>query len=405
MLEVIYSHEQEDAISLCCDLSKRIVAITGEAGTGKTTILKGAFERIICDDPVLAAPTGRAAKRIQEATGIHARTIHRMMRYTAPDPDDKDDASLPAHHKHNPMPYDAIFIDEASMVDRELYRNIIDAMQAGSVIRFFGDVNQLPPVLGDSPFKDVLHKFPSQRLTQNFRSDDGLIQSAHSIIKGTAPVANDKFEIVRPGSQNVFEEINIRIDDSYRGMRKQVITPTNKGKYGVLSLNAYMQQKLNPKGAAFELPRKEATDDDLPVRVRRGDKVIWTQNDYNLKLFNGMIGWVVDFDYDSGELVISFDGEDKVIPPVCEKYDPVSERVKYTYDPRTSLDLAYAITTHKSQGSEFDEVMYVMFKSFVLSRENFYTAITRAKHKATVVVGTGALHRALKPAQPDAKRK
>ena len=401
MAEVIYSPEQEDGIALCCDTNKRLVGITGEAGTGKTTILKAAFERIPADLPVLAAPTGRAAKRITEATGIHAMTIHRMMRYTKPvvdDDDDDDNIHLPAHHKHNPLPYDAIFIDEASMVDRQLYRNVIDAMATGSVIRFFGDVQQLPPVLGDSPFAEVLAKWPSHRLTHNYRSDDGLIIAAHSIIAGRPPVPNDKFEVVRPGSQNVFKEITARIDDSYRGLTKQVITPTNKGKYGVISLNAYMQQKLNPHGDSFELPMKDTHDDTVPVKIRRGDKVIWTQNDYNLLLFNGMIGWVVDFDHDTGEIILSFDGKDKVIPPLCEKFDPIKERAIFQYDPRVNISLAYAITTHKAQGSEFEEVLFVLFKSAILSRENFYTGVTRAKHKATVIVGTGAMHRALKPA-------
>jgi len=397
-----YSPEQDEAIELCIDTEKRLAGVTGEAGTGKTTILKAAFERIPVEYPILAAPTGRAAKRIQEATGIAAKTIHRMMRYTMPE--DENDAGLPAHNKDYPLPYDAIFIDEASMVDPELYRGIIDAMKPGAVIRFFGDSNQLPPVLGVSPFKKLLEKWPSYKLTHNFRSDDGLIQAAHDIIAGRPPRTNEKFRLLRPGTHKLFEKIEELVDDSFRGTNKQLITPTNKGKYGVYALNAYMQQRLNGSGEHFELPLREHADDDVPVRLRRGDKIIWTKNDYKLKLYNGMIGWVVDFDQEDGHIVLNFDDKDVVIPPLVESYDPANDRTIFTYDPRQRIQLAYAITTHKAQGSEFEEVLVVLNKSFVLSRENFYTAVTRAKHLANVIVGNGALHAALKPAREEMKK-
>lgn len=392
------SHEQEDAINLCTDVSKRIVGITGRAGCGKTTILGEAFSALDLDGPkALAAPTGRAAKRIQEATGIPAMTIHRMMRYTMPA--DEDDESLPAHNKDNPLPYRAIFIDEASMVDNDLYRNVIDAMpNNGSIIRFFGDANQLPPVKGDSPFLKILDKWPSMELTHNFRSNDGIVSAATAILEGKTPRANDKFNMLMIGAGDMLAAAEEFIDDSYRGLNSQIIIPTKKGKYGTAAVNRYLQQKLNNSKVRLRIVFPDPDDEAATIEreFRIGDKVIQTKNDYNLRLFNGQIGHIVDIDTDDGTIITEFEDRAVAYPCILEQYDERRGRSIFKYDPRKNLELAYAVTTHKAQGSEFETVLLMLNRSYVLDRSNFYTAVTRAKNKVHCLLGPGALNDAMR---------
>lgn len=393
---MILTEKQEAAIALCLDRSRRIVGVTGAAGTGKTSILKYVREALDADNTALCAPTGRAAKRIQEATGFKASTIHRMMRYGMPD--DDDDASLPAHNQYNPLPYTTILVDEASMIDEELYRNVIDAMPTGSVIRFFGDINQLPPVNGRSPFAAILEKYDNVTLDENFRSGDGIISVSQAILKGRTPEPNDKFVLINPGQGKMLNAADEFVDDSFRGMSKQIIIPTKKGKYGTWDINRYMQQKLNPTGKALRFDVRDPKDPDIVDKrvLRVGDKVIQTKNDYNIKVFNGQIGWIEDLDEEDGWLDVNFDGRTYHYPPVLERYDEHRGRKIFAYDPRVSVELGYAITTHKAQGSEFDLVLLMLNNSYVLNRQNFYTAVTRAKNKVVCILGPGALNAALK---------
>lgn len=382
------SEEQENAVALGIDRTKKLVGITGPAGTGKTTILGRIHDDGPWEFPILCAPTGRAAKRIQEATGIKAMTIHRMMRYSMPA--DDEESGLPAYDKWNKLPYDCILLDEASMLSDDLYRAVIDAMPSRCVIRFFGDAEQLPPVQGKSPFISLLDKFPSVRLTKNFRSGDGIVKAANQIVHGRVPEANEKFRMLNPGNGNLAVTLDEFIDDSFRGLSGQLIIPVKKGKYGTFSLNRVMQQKLNPKGKSIEI----RIDDEETRRLRIGDKVIQTKNDYKLNVFNGQIGWVVDIEDD--DIIVNFDDKDIRVPTHLESYDPINDRTIFQYDPRKNIDLAYAITTHKAQGSEFEKVVILIQRSFVLNRSNFYTAVTRAKDQATVICGPGALAQAIK---------
>lgn len=390
--------KQHEALELVSDPSIKLAGVTGAAGTGKTTLLKYAYEALEDSHPrrILVAPTGRAAKRIEEATGIPAMTIHRMMRYSMPA--DEEDITLPAYDKFNKYPYDAVFIDETSMVSEELYRGLVDAAPSNTVLRFFGDANQLPPVEGLSPFLRLLKKFPAVTLEKNYRSSDGIIQVSQSIISGRIPEANDKFTMLKPGSTDFLPIIDEYVDDSYRGMNSQVIIPMKVGKYGTIAINNYIQKKLNPRTKFLLVKFKSRGDEQEERKFRIGDKVIWTKNDYKLHLYNGQIGWIINIDFDSGELIVNFDGKDKLIPTHLESYDQQG-KVIFPYDPRKQLDLAYAITTHKSQGSEFDRVLLLLQRGYVLNRQNFYTAVTRAKQHVTAVFGPGALMKALEPAK------
>lgn len=401
------SDEQLDAIELCADISQRIVCVTGQAGTGKTTILKNSYESLesilgtvmaVNGDEisavVLAAPTGRAAKRIEEATGIPAMTIHRMLRYTTPE--EEDDKTYPRHTRSNPMPYECILIDEASMIDEELWNGLIAAMKKGSVIRFFGDINQLPPVMSKSPFKKALEKFPTVELTHNYRSDDGIIAVSDKVIRGRIPTANERVNIYRIKSVEVPAVVTKLCNEvNFMSMDNQIIAPTQRTKHGCDNINKLIQQKFNQEKEKITIFQKNKTTGEVTARAfKRGDKVLWTKNDYTLEIMNGTLGRVIDFDAESGVIRVNFEGSDYDIPPKLEAFNPTTGQ-RFTYDPRNYLMLGYAITTHKSQGSQFDTVLYALSASRAATRQNLYTAITRAKYKLVILNAAGALAHAL----------
>jgi exodeoxyribonuclease V alpha subunit len=401
------SQEQQDAVDLCADLSHRLVCVTGPAGTGKTTILKEVYKEINQQLPLpptdsslesficLAAPTGRAAKRIEEATNIPAVTIHRMMRYTTPEKD--GDETLPQHNKQNPLPYRVVLIDEASMLDTTLWRNVLDALLRGAVIRFFGDINQLPPVVGKvSPFKQAMDRFPTQILTHNYRSDDGIISISNKIINGKLPTANEQANFFRIKSADVMFEIKRLCQEvDFTKMHSQIISPTNKTKFGCAAINLFIQQRFNPEKEKITTYQKDPQGDVLVQSFKRNDKIIWTKNDYTLGIMNGTLGVVKDFDDETGEIVLTLDGDnDIIIPPSIRGFNP-STGQEFTYDPRNYIMLGYAITTHKSQGSQFDTVLYVITRSRAATRQNVYTAATRAKTKLVVLNVNGCLSSAL----------
>lgn len=395
-----FDTDQHTAIDLCMDVIQRIVGITGEAGTGKTMVLGESVNNLFQDGFKigLCAPTGRAAARIREATGHRAVTCHRMLGYGPPDPDDPEDFSFPLRNRANPVPYHGLFVDESSMLSEDLYRQLIDALPKGGFIRFFGDMNQLPPVnvTGLPPFVRILEKFPKVILTKNYRSTDGIVQAAQKILRGQLPMNNNKFTILKYPAQFGLTILDKFIDeDMLHPKRSQVITPTRIGKLGSNVINGYIQNKINSGPRTLDLEYPTDTGDIQRIRLRPNDKILWTKNDYNLGLFNGMIGRVIDFDKLSGDIATEFEGRDYLVPSVLERFDE-HQRSLFRYDPRKFIDLAYAITTHKSQGSEFDRVLVLLYYSGVLSRQNFYTAVTRGRQKVTVIAGPGGLKGALK---------
>jgi exodeoxyribonuclease V alpha subunit len=395
--------DQQMALDLCADTATRLVGITGAAGTGKTTILGEAVTE--AKDAkytvALCAPTGRAAARIRESSGHYARTAHRLLGYGAPDPSDPNDVPIPKRDKKNPIPADFIYVDESSMLSEELFRSLVDAMRPGSAIRFFGDMNQLPPVNSISRFQYVLDKFPSVELTHNFRSGDGIIRASQNILKGLVPATNDQVSVLNIGHKLGLATLDEFIDEEFATDKAQVIVPTKVGVLGARMINKYMQQRLNKSNRALELEYVlEGDPPDKPTRyrLRPGDKIIWTHNDYNLNLFNGMIGRVVDFDDFVGDVVLDFYGRDVTVPPFLEKR-AADGRGIFRYDPRKYIDLAYAITTHKSQGSEFQRVIMLLYRSRALSRQNFYTGLTRARKHVTIIAGPGGMRSAMEPAK------
>jgi len=397
------SLEQENAIDLCCNLTERIVGVTGGAGTGKTVVLGEVHKELINLDyrVALCAPTGRAAKRITELSGIEAVTIHRLLKFPMPDdpPDDKSKPipGMPKHNKDYPLEEQVIIVDEASMLSTELFEYLQDAMKPGAVIRMFGDNEQLAPVEDNSglppPFIDVLKSYPSVTLTYNFRSGDDIVSNALLILKGRLPQRNKRFEIIY--TDNAMEQLREFVTPEFADTNHQVILPMRKGNNGTMRVNPGLQMKFNPFGPLLRLDRYG--NKEPPLAVRAKDKYLWIKNDYNLALFNGEIGHIDWVDPESGEVGMLAGNRQFTCPPRLKYYNAMVQQW-VSYDPRKQIELGYAITTHKAQGSEFDTVVYCMNRPqyFLLSRRNLYTAITRAKTRVILITDRYAMGMSLR---------
>lgn len=424
--------KQQEAIDYCSDLDKRLVAVTGAAGTGKTTVIKNAYDKLIDQgvDPkhiALAAPTGKAANRMQEATGIEATTLHKLLEYSHPGEEEEifktvvtvtDDGeeiedkvpfnppkytqlgcSEPRRWKQNPLTQKIIFVDEYAMVNRELHRNLVDALPSGGMLRSFGDVNQLPPIEtgeydGQSAFELLLGKQNSVYLEKIFRQDDdsGIAKNAKAILKGFIPKRLPGF------SMTLTEQVPTAVAELIRDWRdkgvdfgdlnNQVITPSHRTWASDLALSGMIQNIRFPMDDDkwLQLPRmRQAEAKGQFCRIRVGDKVICTQNLYDLDVYNGDVGKVTNIDFDEGHVEVTFPDKVIVFPPGVTVPSRHGRRIRI--DPRRALSLAYAITTHKSQGSEYDHIIYVLYRSMgiIRTRRNLYTGITRGKHSCDLV--------------------
>lgn len=400
--------KQIEAINASIDATKRVVAVTGAAGTGKTTIIRTSYEQLreAGYTVALCAPTGKAAKRIYEATGIEAMTAHRLLEFSHPgDPDPKTGkpcgVSAPRRNRQEPLEFDFIFCDEYAMVSNDLHRSLLDALGAGCCIRMFGDDNQLAPVEedkrlreDDSPFLKILNNkaFTSVVLDQVFRQgeDSGILANAQAILKGRYPTKNEQWTqvITSKPTEYLREYIMDQLFEhevSYADVQNQILVPQNTTWIGTRKLNTLIQGMFhNERDPCLQLDRfpwveGENGEKGGQIKVYVGDKVIITQNLYDLGVFNGETGKIIEINSDSGELVIDFGDREQAIPPLLLVQN--SRGGFSNIDPRKSVDLGYAITVHKSQGSEFKRVIYILNKSntFTLNRRNFYTAITRAK--------------------------
>lgn len=417
MNNIIYSAEQQAAAELCADLSKKVVCVTGQAGSGKTTTMRKGYDDLFevlleqhgtfwqGENEVpnfsigIAAPTGRAAKRVEEATGLKAMTVHRLLRYSMPE--DDTDYGMPAYSRMNPMPYEAVFVDESSMLTIELRRGLIDALKRGAVIRFFGDVNQLPPIgkMGNStninpnfsPFAKDLQRFPSVTLTKNFRSTDGIIELSDRIIRNRMPMANSQVRIQRLSSTDATPSIiSIAKEIDFTSDKNQIITPTNKTTYGTDAINRIIQQTFNLEKEKITVFKKDKDGTLITRSYKRGDKIIWTENNYDLDLMNGSIGRVLDFNKETGTIHLTIDNRDIALPSQIVLINKITGE-KFTLDPRTQMQLGYAITTHKAQGSQFDTVLFISSRTRALNRQNIYTAVTRAKERLIIFNVAGSL--------------
>lgn len=379
--------------------SSGVLIITGGPGTGKTTIIKALiriYESMGCE-VALAAPTGRAAKRMAESTACEARTIHRLLEVEFRDEADGDEGATFARNEHNLLDADIIIIDEASMIDMFLMQALLAAVRPGARLVLLGDCDQLPSVGAGNVLHDLINSgcFNIVRLTEIFRqgSESLIVTNAHRINRGEMPVtdARDKdfFFMKREGGAliSTLAEVTAKRLPATYGVsafdKIQVITPTRKGAAGTETLNQLLQAELNP-------PAKDKAEKKFRnVVFREGDKVMQIRNNYDLTwdedgkerfgIYNGDIG-VIGKIYDrQSYMMVSFDGRE----------------VKYGFDLLEDLELAYAITVHKSQGSEYPFVVMPVtdFPPMLMTRNLLYTAVTRAKTMAVLIGREDALSR------------
>ncbi len=395
--DIVFDETQTEAINRCCDISpnNRIVPITGQAGTGKTSLLRAVYHSLTEAGYRVAvcAPTGKAAKRIRELTGLPAVTNHRLLEYPHPGERDPDTGQAllstdPKRDRRNPLEYDVVLADEYAMTNLEVHRNLMDAMPKGC-FRLFGDVNQLPPIekneqLRDkpSPFKRALQLFNGVTLTTIHRQAEGsgIVENGALILKGRIPRRNDDWSMAI--TDKPIDALRAHVMEpggtDYSQPNSQIITCVRKSWVGTAKLNALLQTIYRPENDGWIAVPRHPWAADKATFIRNGDKVIWTENDYNLSIFNGETGIVCDVVEETDEFSIDVGDRVIYIPPSVTYEGPYGVK---SYDPRKSVDLAYAITTHKSQGSEYDNVLYIINKSasYMQNRNNFYTATMRAR--------------------------
>lgn len=385
-----YAPEQREAISYA--LTGGVTVITGGPGTGKTTVIKAILDicNILKFSCVLAAPTGRAAKRMFESSGKEAKTIHRLLEASVSDN---------GHHhfqrdEENPLSQKVIIIDEMSMVDANLMCALLKAVKTGSYLILIGDPDQLPPVGAGNCLNDIIssQKFNVVRLNKIFRQAEQslIVMNAHAINNGEMPVLssrdNDFFFVEKNNPDEVTslilsfvaERLPKRYDaDPLEDI--QVISCTRKGVLGTNSLNVVFQNALNP-------PSRDKAEKKYGNSIfRTGDKVMQIKNDYDLEwktsdgksglgVFNGDTGRITDIDTKAECVTVDFDGR-------------VTE---YDFSQLEELEHAYAVTAHKSQGSEYRIVVIPMFDAPfpLMTRNLLYTAVTRARDMV-VIVGSG----------------
>ena len=412
-IEIELDDTQRQAIDACCNLTNRVVAVTGAAGTGKTTILQNVYRALYAQGRavVLCAPTGKAAKRITEATGIAAVTIHRLLEYPYPgEIDEKTGKALvstdPKRDRNTPLDQLVVLCDEYAMVSVEVHRNLFDALPNGGVIRMFGDANQLQPIESNkrlqqqpSSFLKMLDKFDGIKLQTIHRQagDSNIISNGQRIINGTMPLRREDFvlKITDHPVETVlnFMQDNLADEIDYGTIHNQLITPTKVGWVGTEALNSAIQQLLQPTTKPYVIAERQKWSNIEEQRFYLGDKIINTVNNYPLEIFNGETGIITAFK-DNGDIEIDFGDKTVKVPISLE----MSGRYGTFYmNPQKDLDLAYVITTHKAQGSEYDRVCYIMnrSRSFLLNRKNFYTATSRARSHVTVITDAKSINLSL----------
>jgi exodeoxyribonuclease V alpha subunit len=421
--KVEWDAQQLEAIKRCTG-EERIVAVTGAAGTGKTKIIQR-VDKLLTEAGFIvqsSAPTGKAAKRIKESTGLDAMTNHRLLGYGMPitqklDGLDgvKETVSLstgPRFDNKNRLPFDVLLCDEYAMVNNEIHRNLLAALKPGGRICMFGDLNQLKPIEEDrmlqgqpSCFEHILKKFNGIELKTQHRTKEGsgIHENAMRILKGYQLMKRPDFQIhstgdpIRTLTNEIRESLVNGID--FSRTEHQIITCMNKTWIGTKKLNPLIQQIFwNRDINGITLPRWK-WDTTMPIAVQIGTKVVYTANTYDMgnggSVFNGEIGTIVAIDYEDGSLDVDFTDRVVSIPPLVCNTTP---RGTVEFDPRKNIDLAYVLTTHKMQGSECQHAIYIMNRStlFGQSRRNFYTGVTRARKHCTVISDSVSMSKALK---------
>ncbi|MCM1564901.1 MAG: ATP-dependent RecD-like DNA helicase [Dehalobacter sp.] len=386
-LGVVYAKEQKEAIINA--FKKSLSVVTGGPGTGKTTVIKGIIEAYLnlaneqvkkpSETIMLAAPTGRAAKRMAEATGIEAKTIHRLLRYN---PFEKGFE----YNAANPLPSGLLIVDEFSMCDLELSKCLFESVSNDMVMIIVGDVDQLPSVGPGKVLEDIIEsrKVITTRLKFNYRQASGsriALEASRIAEQDDCRLYQDEQDwksIMNDDPEQALERIKDEVRQAKKDglgiMEFQVLAPMKKGIIGVDNLNEVIREIVNPSG--FGKAEYKYGKDRL---FRLNDKIMVMKNNYNLGVFNGDIGIIQAIN--GSEIRVNFDGEE----------------VTFNDENVNILTLAYASTVHKSQGSEFPLVIMVVMRShyIMLQKNLFYTGITRAKDKLILVCQESAVKRCL----------
>jgi exodeoxyribonuclease V alpha subunit len=376
-LELKVTLADSQRIAITESLEKKVLVITGGPGTGKTTIIRAviAVNLKLGQRIMLAAPTGRAAKRMEEATGHEAKTIHRLLEFSPRDGRFKRD-------RENPLEADFIVIDEASMIDIMLMHQFMKAVPEKATLVLVGDIDQLPSVGAGSVLKDIIESdcFTTVRLSEIFRQsgESSIILNAHRVNHGEFPILSSSREVPQDfyfieleEPEEVCKKIicmcaeRIPAKFGYHEINDiQVLSPMHRGSVGTSNLNNELQKRLNP--STDELVRGGKV-------LKAGDKVMQIRNNYDKDIFNGDIGKIIVIDREEQTVSVDYDGR----------------QVSYDFQELDEIVLAYAISVHKSQGSEYPVVVIPLLTQhyMMLQRNLLYTAITRGK-KLVVIIGT-----------------
>ncbi|MGA2958752.1 MAG: ATP-dependent RecD-like DNA helicase [Thermodesulfobacteriota bacterium] len=375
-LDIQLTEKQKEGVKTA--IKQKVMVLTGGPGTGKTTIIKAILEiyQRLTPKIVMGAPTGRAAKRMSEATGWEAKTLHRVLEWSPKEMGLKKDGD-------HPLDADVVIVDEASMIDNLLMHHFLKAVPRGSVLVLVGDVNQLPSVGAGNVLKDIIASglVPVVELNEIFRQAMGslIITNAHRINQGEFPripdpkeeTLQDFYFIQKEKPEDVLATILDLVTNRIPSRFKinpidgiQVLTPMHRGVIGAENLNKVLQEALNK--SQVELPRGGRI-------YKLGDKVMQIKNDYDREVFNGDIGRITRIDPEEQEVTVEFDGR----------------QVEYDFSDLNELLLAYAVSVHKSQGSEYPVVVIPVHIShyMLLQRNLLYTGVTRAR-KLVIIVGT-----------------
>lgn len=370
--------EEEQREAIVQALQHKVLVITGGPGTGKTTLLNSLLTLLRASKVsfALAAPTGRAAKRMGEMAGEEARTIHRLLEYSPRE-------RRFQRGENNPIDADVVIIDEASMVDLPLMDHLLRAVEPHSHLILLGDVDQLPSVGPGSVLRDLIESgtVPVVVLRRIFRQsrESLIIVNAHRILQGQPLLFGNDQErrdfvfVARENEEEILGEVKALVKEGWRDNKIQVLTPVHRGLLGTVHLNRELQKLLN---------LNEETIERGETLFRLGDKVMQLRNNYDKAVFNGDLGRIVQVDKEERELRVDFDGR----------------AISYEFEELDELSLAYAISIHKSQGSEYSAVLIPLHTShyLMLHRSILYTAVTRGKELVVLVGSKRALSIALR---------